>query len=328
MREYRDETETDFNIKWIALLALGMTIVLGSSLLVPSAWGAGPTPAQNPYPAHKPAAWAWQNRTDLPANLGQPREWNENAESQGFPVGRYPRKGAVAVFESKVWGAPEVGHVAIVEQVYDDGSYLASEYSDADCRYDSSSCGRVHRNVYPVMAGMSFIYTLRDTRTTWSFATGGSGWTARDLGEGYMGGPGWYYPLAGSDPQLISPELSIPLESYAGIEIVMATGIPVKDPQVQVYFSTEKAEGFTETRSLKVAAKADGELRTYRVDFTNHADWKGTLTRLRIDPSGPGMVGGVRIDLVRLVTRAPQTEAGDFGTYSYTPRSGGGRKSR
>jgi surface antigen len=188
----REETKID--LRWLALLALGMTLVLGSALLVPVARGA--TPANNPYPPHKPAFWAWQNRTDLPTNLGEPKEWDNAASAQGWPVGRYPRQRSIAVFEAGVWGAPATGHVAVVEQVNEDGSFLASEMSDKDCRFDSSTCGRVHKTVYPIMPGMSFIYTLKDTRTTWAFASGGSGWTPGDLGEGYMGGPGWYYPLA------------------------------------------------------------------------------------------------------------------------------------
>jgi hypothetical protein len=178
------------------------------------------------------------------------------------------------------------------------------------------------------MPGMSFIYTLKDTRTTWAFASGGSGWTPRDLGEGYMGGPGWYYPLAGSDPQLLSPALEIPLDSYSGVEIVMATGIPVTDPQVQLYFSTDAQQSFTEARSARIAAQADGALHTYRVDFSSHKEWKGTLTRLRLDPSGSGTKGGVRIDLIRLVPRDQPSQSSEFGAYSYNSRPGGGRKSR
>lgn len=326
MREIRDETR--ISLKWLALLALGMTLVLGSALLVPVARGAQSGPANNPYPANKPTFWAWQNRPDLPANLGQPKEWNDSAAQQGWPVGRYPRPRAIAVFEANVWGAPASGHVAVVEQVYDDGSYLVSEMSDNDCRYDSSTCGRVHKTIYPIMAGMSFIYTQKDTRTTWAFASGGSGWTPRDLGEGYMGGPGWYYPLAGNDPQLLSPALDIPLEGYAGIEIVMATGIPVSDPQAQLYFATDAQPNFSETRSAKIAAQPDGALHTYRLDLSTHKEWKGRLTRLRFDPSGPGSKGGVRIDLIRLLPASAPSQGDDFGAYGYGSRGGGGRKSR
>jgi hypothetical protein len=199
---------------------------------------------------------------------------------------------------------------------------------DTDCRYDSSSCGKVHRTTYPIMPGMSFIYTLKDTRTTWAFASGGSGWTPRDLGDGYMGGPGWYYPLAGSDPQLLSPDLDISLQAYGGVEIVMAAGIPVVDPQAQLYFATDTQKGFAETRSARIAAKADGALHTYRVDFSDHKDWTGTLTRLRLDPSGPGTKGGVRIDVIRLLPRSESIESGGYSAYSYTSRPGGGRKGR
>src|SRR4051812_4697866 len=74
------------------------------------------TPATNPYPYPKSTYWAWQNRPDLPGNLGEAAAWNDNAQVQGWPVGLYPRRGDVAVFEANVYGAPLSGHVAIVEQ--------------------------------------------------------------------------------------------------------------------------------------------------------------------------------------------------------------------
>src|ERR1051325_5124631 len=74
----------------------------------------------NPYPFGKSTYWAWQNRPDLPANLGEAKDWNDKAGAQGWPVGLYPRTGDIAVFEPGVLGADSVtGHVAFVRQVFD-----------------------------------------------------------------------------------------------------------------------------------------------------------------------------------------------------------------
>src|SRR6188508_2519112 len=93
------------------------------------------TPATNPYPYPRSTYWAWQNRPDLPVNLGEAAAWNDNAQAQGWPVGPYPRRGDVAVFEANVYGAPPSGHVAIVEQVLEDGSFVSSQMDDTDCHF-------------------------------------------------------------------------------------------------------------------------------------------------------------------------------------------------
>ncbi len=286
---------------------------------------ASPIPGINPYPYPKATYWAWQNRPDLPGNLGEAASWNDNVLAQGWPVGPYPRKGDVAVFEPNVYGASSNGHVAVVEQVLDDGSYITSQMDDTDCKYDSSSCGKVHTRTYPIMKGMSFIHTMKDTRTTWGFASGASGWTTHDLGEGYMGGPGWYYPLTATshDPQIISPELDVPLAGYSGVEVEMAIGIPVTDPTIQVYFATDAQPAFSEDKSFKIKAEADGQLVTYTIRFNTNPAWTGHLTRLRLDPTGPGKSGGVRVDRVRL-TPMPEGD-NSFTAMQYRPLSRGGR---
>ena len=307
------------------LLFASAAIIISSAGHNTSEALAGPIPGINPYPYPKATYWAWQNRPDLPGDLGEAASWNDNALAQGWPVGPYPRNGDVAVLEPNVYGASANGHVAVVEQVLNDGSYIASQMDDTDCRYDSSTCGRVNTRTYPIMKGMSFIHTMKDTRTTWGFASGASGWTAHDLGEGYMGGPGWYYPLTAksNDPQIISPELDVPLVGYSGVEIEMAIGIPVTDPTIQVYFATDAQPSFSEDKSFTIKAEADGQLATYTIKFNTNPAWIGHLTRLRLDPTGPGKSGGVRVDRVRL-TPMPEGD-NSFTAMQYRPLSRGGR---
>lgn len=277
--------------------------------------------SNNPYPYAKPTYWAWQNRPDLSANLGEAREWDNNAEAQGWPVGQYPRRGDIAVFEPGIYGAPESGHVAVVEQVFDDGTYLSSQMDEKDCKYDSSNCGRVNRREYPIVAGTRFIHYMKDTRTTWGFASGAAGWTARDLGQGNMGGPGWYYPIAGADPHLVSPELDIRLDDYNAVEIDMVMGAPVADPSIQVYFATQEQPTFAEARSVKLMGEADGQLHRYTARFSGNPYWKGKLVRLRLDPVGGGTTGGVRVDRVRLVHVESEAPAYAMMSGGTTPMS-------
>lgn len=71
------------------------------------------------YAANKRAALG----RPVPANLGDAWTWDDRAANAGFTVNRTPAYGAVAVTDS--YRRP--GHVAIVEEVYPDGSIKVSE---------------------------------------------------------------------------------------------------------------------------------------------------------------------------------------------------------
>jgi surface antigen len=312
------------NIRKIALICWSLALATASIYFVAGAAVAAGT-TQNPYPYGQSTYWAWQNRPDLPANLGEAKDWATHAQAAGFPVSEYPRRGDIAVFEPGVLGAdPQVGRVAVVEQVLEDGNYMASQMDDSDCQGDMANCGHVNNHKYTLDPGTSFIHYLVDNRTTWGFASGQAGWTAFDLGEGNSGGPGWYYPIAGNDPHLVSPQLDVPLDySYNAVEVEMVTGVPVSDPSVQVYFATESSPNFTDANSVTVKGQATGEVQTYRFYFGNNLAWKGTLTGLRLDPAGPGTTGGVRVDRVRLVQIEPPTQ--QITAYSSEANDHGGR---
>jgi surface antigen len=310
-------------IKALVVVGWSAALVLGG---VQAAAGAAGETGKNPYPFGKSTYWAWQNRPDLPGNLGDAKSWDNNALAAGFPVSEYPRRGDIAVFEAGVLGADaQVGRVAMVEQVLEDGNYLASQMDDSDCLGDRANCGRINKRAYTVGAGTSFIHYVVDTRTTWGFASGQSGWTAKDLGAGNSGGPGWFYPVAGSDPQLVSPQLEISLDySYNTIEVDMAIGMPVSDPTVKVYFATEESPEFTDGKSVTVKGEASGELKRYSFYFGDNPAWKGTLVKLRLDPAGPGTTGGVRVDRVRLVEHEATSQP--YTAYSSAGNDHGGRR--
>lgn len=267
-------------------------------------------PRQNPYPFGQPAYWAWQNRPDLPANLGEPRNWDDNAGAQGWPVGPYPRTGDIAVFEPGVLGAdPVAGHLAVVRQVFDNGTYSTTQMDAGDCRGGGTNCGRVNTRQYSITAGTRFIHYVKDSRTTWGFASGAAGWTPINLGAGMSEGPGWRYPLMGGEPQLVSPDLDIPLDGYDAIQIEMLTAIDVTRPTMQVFFATAAQPQFSAGKSAMIGARADGLRHTYTVYFGTHADWRGQLTHLRAQPAGASATGSVRVDRVRLLHTDPTTNA-------------------
>lgn len=66
---------------------------------------------------------------DQPEDMGNwdARFWAANARLAGIPTGHVPRAGALIVFQPGVLGAGADGHVAYVQRVYRNGSFLISE---------------------------------------------------------------------------------------------------------------------------------------------------------------------------------------------------------
>lgn len=65
--------------------------------------------------------WYVANKRPIPW-FGDAGQWGPNAAAMGFPEGRSPRVGAIMV----TWEGP-IGHVAYVERVNADGSWVVSE---------------------------------------------------------------------------------------------------------------------------------------------------------------------------------------------------------
>jgi surface antigen len=69
------------------------------------------------YPVGQCTWWVAEHRPDLPffpGRSGNALNWANSAAAQGFPVGRTPKVGAVAVFQPGQYGAGSFGHVALV----------------------------------------------------------------------------------------------------------------------------------------------------------------------------------------------------------------------
>lgn len=86
----------------------------------------------NAYPWGQCTWWAYERRHQLglPAgsHFGNAASWAASATALGYTVDTTPTVGAIVVFAPGQVGAhPVYGHVAVVEQVHDDGSATISE---------------------------------------------------------------------------------------------------------------------------------------------------------------------------------------------------------
>ncbi|HET9847462.1 MAG TPA: CHAP domain-containing protein [Candidatus Dormibacteraeota bacterium] len=172
-QKYRAETDAiiEFN-----LLRHPESLPVGQYLMVP--YGVGPEPpSAPPSNAHTVTVgrhswfvtpiWSsggglypfgqctWYVNTRRPAPWGgNAWQWYSRAKAYGRPVGATPRVGAIMV----TWESPYWGHVAYVEQVYGDGSWLVSEMNYASP--SGGGWGRVsYRHVIPgTIPLIGFIY--------------------------------------------------------------------------------------------------------------------------------------------------------------------------
>lgn len=172
-QKYRTESDAiiEFN-----LLRHPEALPVNDYLMLP--YGVGPEPASVPQPNPQTVfagkrSWyvtpvyssggasypfgqcTWYVNTRRPAPWGgNAWQWFGRARAYGRPEGPTPRAGAIMV----TWESPYWGHVAYVEQVYADGSWLVSEMNYASP--NGGGWGKVsYRHVIPgTIPIIGFIY--------------------------------------------------------------------------------------------------------------------------------------------------------------------------
>lgn len=97
--------------------------------------------------------------------------------------------------------------------------------------------------------------------------------------------------VTGDDPQVVGPETQIDAATFPTLRI---RGKSTTTGNAKVYFATKDAPAFDENRAVEAPAPG-ATSREVIVDLSQHPAWKGTITRLRIDPS-PGGTGTFTIE--------------------------------
>ncbi|HGL1504593.1 TPA: CHAP domain-containing protein, partial [Streptococcus pneumoniae] len=88
--------------------------------------------------------------------MGNGQDWVATASSLGGETGSTPRAGAIVSFVGGTHGTPaSYGHVAFVEKVYDDGSFLVSETN-----YGGNP-NYTFRKISQADSAISFAYTTK-----------------------------------------------------------------------------------------------------------------------------------------------------------------------
>ncbi len=118
----------------------------------------------------------------------------------------------------------------------------------------------------------------------------------------------------GDDPQAIGPDTSFSAEAYGAVKVRAKT--PFATP-ARLYFATTDAPGFAEARAVDVDIPADGAFHDVIVDLHAHPSWKGTITKLRLDPVSTGNGDFVLDDLRATTPSGGPPDAGVDGGVSF-----------
>ncbi len=119
----------------------------------------------------------------------------------------------------------------------------------------------------------------------WSFDGGTfEGWVAGGAATAKLDAKALVVDTTGDDPQIVGPETEFDAATYPVLHLRVKGG----SAGARVYFSTKDAPGFDEARSVSFDLPGAAEAREFGVDLRSNPAWKGTITRLRIDPLPSG----------------------------------------
>jgi hypothetical protein len=80
----------------------------------------------------------------------------------------------------------------------------------------------------------------------------------------------------------------------------MANGTSARD--AQLFFAGPDGD-ISEARSARWTLAPSMDAVTYRIELAEQPGWRGTISRLRLDPVGVGDGGELRVEWVRLVPK-------------------------
>ncbi len=122
----------------------------------------------------------------------------------------------------------------------------------------------------------------------WGFDTDGDaeGWTAmHDLSGWEVAGGLLHSSVVGRDPYMHGPEVSEDSTALDTVELSFHAG-SVTAGQI---FWQNSGGGWAEERHLDFFMPGTGEVETVEIDLSDHENWSGTFTQLRLDPAVLGV---------------------------------------
>ncbi|MBF0370734.1 MAG: hypothetical protein HQL52_14885, partial [Magnetococcales bacterium] len=120
----------------------------------------------------------------------------------------------------------------------------------------------------------------------WDFTSSIESWTVRDsnthLTHSSDNGGQLNVYMYGSDPAIVSPDISMDADSNEIIRAYIWTYCP--DLNAQLYFKRSGSSSTYSGDSISLSSGPSGG--TYEFDMSSNSNWYGTITQIRIDPAG------------------------------------------
>jgi len=187
-----------------------------------------------------------------------------------------------------------------------EGSYIEPHrefgfgYLDAIREVFTSASPR-HIDLTPADIGLPApqVEIVSFTQPRWEFSRGGAGWDhGMNLTEPRIENRALTAMTTSNDPAFFGPPVRITAGRYRKIRLrirLEAQGEPFED-MAQVFWTTHSM-GESEATSLKFPVRIDGQWREYVLSLTENSRWRGTVTRLRLDPCTRA---GVKVQIGRI----------------------------
>lgn len=147
----------------------------------------------------------------------------------------------------------------------------------------------LHNEAVPVSGGL---------RWTFNVDADAEGWSAVNTSSAAVL-EGDFSIIAGADPQFVSPDnLGLDLTGIQKVYIRVLNASSSNSGRV--YFETDADPTFAGNFVDFSMSTNDSVTQNYEIDLSGHADWKGTLKRLRLDLPNSGVIEGSEIKLDRV----------------------------
>jgi hypothetical protein len=184
------------------------------------------------------------------------------------------------------------------------GTYFLGGIADDQNAVTESNEGNNTRSSEAIRVGEVIPQTI-----TWEFNSSGNfeGWGAVNASGSAVHDGILFLDPSGSDPNIVSPTLSVSASSYKTVVVKMASnGL---DPFGNIFFKTQNENFYSADKRVEFfvqncALCGNASFITYTINMTGNPKWSGTITGIRIDPANDGKSGtntdSIGFDFVKL----------------------------
>ncbi|MGD9495128.1 MAG: NEW3 domain-containing protein [Armatimonadota bacterium] len=174
--------------------------------------------------------------------------------------------------------------------------YLSGE-AMLELRLDGS--GRHEIELVGVSRQASELGTRTATELRFEFDRDAEGWRpSHDLDLLRVSGGILHTRTTGRDPYMVRSSCRIDAARVGAVRIRMALEAGMSEG-AQLFWTTADDPAFDEAKSVHFRAVADGQFHELVAPVGEHPRWSGTVTGVRLDPSGAEPFGRVQIDFIR-----------------------------